>query len=263
MHTRSGDADIFYTTLGDGPDIVLLHAFPANHEMWLPVANALSTKYRVTLIDLRGHGLSSAGEGPATMQKHVADVRCVCKDAGVNRAVFGGVSIGGYILFEFWRTFRDQVRALMLADTRSSADSPDARAARLQSAKEVLDRGTTQFIDSMLPKLLGETTRNNRSDLVDAARKMMSRASSAGISAALQGMAARPDSTATLRTITVPTLVLAGDEDTATPIADAQLIHQNIKESQLKVIPRAGHYAVFENPEDTLRALRPFLDNLR
>jgi len=77
MQTRSGDADIFYTTLGDGPDIVLLHAFPANHEMWFPVAKSLSTRYCVTLMDLRGHGLSSAGDGPATMQKHAADVAAV------------------------------------------------------------------------------------------------------------------------------------------------------------------------------------------
>jgi 3-oxoadipate enol-lactonase len=263
MQIRSGDADIFYTSIGDGPDIVLLHAFPANHEMWLPVAKALASKYRVTLMDLRGHGLSTVGQAPATMQKHAADVARVCKAAGLNRAVFGGVSIGGYILFEFWRTFRDQVRGLILADTRASADSADARATRLQSAKDVLERGTEQFINAMLPKLLGETTRENRPDLVDAARKMMSRISSPGVSAALQGMAARPDSIATLKTINVAALVIAGDEDTLTPLADAQLIHQNIKGSQLKVISHAGHYAVFENPEETIRLIRAFMDHLQ
>jgi len=176
---------------------------------------------------------------------------------------FAGVSIGGYILFEFWRTFRDQVRGLILADTRASADTADARAARLQSAQDVLERGTDQFINSMLPKLLGETTRKNRSDLVDAARKMMSRTGSVGVSAALQGMAARPDSTTTLKTINVPTLVMVGDEDTLTPIPDAQLMHQSIKGSQLRVIPHAGHYAVFEDPEETARVMRAFMDNLR
>jgi len=262
MQTRSGDADIFYTTLGDGPDIVLLHAFPANHEMWLPVAKSLASKYRVTLIDLRGHGLSSVGEPPATMQKHAADVARVSKVAGVNRAIFAGVSIGGYILFEFWRTFRDQVRGLILADTRASADSAEARAGRLQSAQDVLQRGPEQFVNSMIPKLLGESTHKNRPDLIDAARKMMSRTSSAGISAALQGMAARPDSIATLKTINVPTLVIAGEEDNLTPLADAQLIHQNVKGSQLKVISHAGHYAVFENAEETTRVIRGFADNL-
>jgi pimeloyl-ACP methyl ester carboxylesterase len=262
MQIRSGDADVFYTTIGDGPDIVLLHAFPANHEMWLPVAKSLASRYRVTLMDLRGHGLSTVGEAPATIEKHAADLARVAKAAGINRAIFAGVSIGGYILFEFWRTFRDQVRGLILADTRATADPTDARASRLQSAKDVLERGTEQFINSMLPKLLGETTHKNRPDLVDAARKMMSRTSSAGISATLQGMAARPDSIATLKTINLPTLVIAGDEDTLTPLADAQLIHQNIKGSDLKVISHAGHYVVFENAEETTRVIRAFVDNL-
>ena len=111
MRVRSDDAEIAYSVVGSGPDVVLLHAFPSCHEMWLPVANNIARRYRVTLLDLRGHGESGAGEGPATMQKHASDVARVCREAGIGKAVFGGISIGGYILFEFWRQYREQVRA--------------------------------------------------------------------------------------------------------------------------------------------------------
>src|SRR5271169_1279183 len=107
----SGDAEIFYEVLGNGPPVVLLHPFPANHELWLPASQALSSRYCVILPDLRGHGDSGLGEGPATMEKHAADIARVMDDAGVGRAPLIGVSIGGYALFEFWRRHRGRIAA--------------------------------------------------------------------------------------------------------------------------------------------------------
>ncbi|HKC70437.1 MAG TPA: alpha/beta fold hydrolase, partial [Terriglobales bacterium] len=118
---KSGDAEIAYQVLGKGAPVVLLHPFPANHEFWKPAAERLATRYRVLLPDLRGHGDSEVGEGPATMEKHAADLARVCDETGIGRAVFVGVSIGGYILFEFWRRYRQRVRALVLSDTRPQA----------------------------------------------------------------------------------------------------------------------------------------------
>src|ERR1700752_1678401 len=102
---KSGDAEIVYWTLGDGPPVVLLHPFPVNHEFWLPVAEALSTRYRLILPDLRGHGESEVGDGPATMDKHTADIARVMDDAQIGAAALIAVSIGGYALFEFWRKY--------------------------------------------------------------------------------------------------------------------------------------------------------------
>src|SRR5271155_6151853 len=96
---KSGDAEIVYRVLGEGRPVILLHPFPANHEFWLPVADSLSTRYRVILPDLRGHGDSGVGEGPATMEKHAADLVRVMDDAKIGRAALVGVSIGGYVLF--------------------------------------------------------------------------------------------------------------------------------------------------------------------
>ena len=154
-HLRSDDAEIVYEIRGNGPPVVLLHPFPCHHEFWNPVAAALESRYRLILPDLRGHGDSEIGEGPALMQKHAGDVARVLDAAGIGKAAFVGCSIGGYILFEFWRRFRARVTSLALCDTRPQADTAEARANRLKAADAVLEQGTEPFIEAMIPKLMG------------------------------------------------------------------------------------------------------------
>jgi pimeloyl-ACP methyl ester carboxylesterase len=132
----------------------------------------------------------------------------------------------------------------------------------LQSAEDVLQRGPETFIDIMIPKLLGESTRQGRPDLVQAAKGMMMKMSAEDIAQVQRGMAARPDSVETLKTIAVPTLLLVGSEDLLTPVADAELMRQNIAGSQLRVLGRAGHYAPFEQSDAVRPLLRQFLDSL-
>ena len=257
--TRDG-AEILFDVAGSGPPVVLLHPFPVNHEFWLPLAPLLSSRYRLILPDLRGHGDSGLGDGPATMQKHAADIAQVMNAAGMDRAPLVGVSIGGYVLFEFWRQFRGRVSALVLCNTKAGADAPQARAARLQSAEEVLQRGTEVFFEGMLEKVLGETTRRSRPDLVEGALRMMRKMSPEDIAGVQRGMAERPDSIATAKTIDVPTLLITGDEDNATGLPEAEIMKQNIRGSQLKVVAKAGHYSPWEQPEEVGRLLRAFLD---
>jgi len=259
---QSNDAEIAYWTLGDGPPIVLLHPFPADHEFWLPVAETLATRYRVIMPDLRGHGESGVGEGPATMEKHSADVARVMDSAEVGRAPMIGVSIGGYVLFEFWRRCRGRVAALGLCNTKAAADGAEARAARLAAANDVLERGTEPFLESMIPRLLGKTARKNRPDLVDGVLRMMRKMSPDDVAQVQRGMAERPDSVATLKTINVPTLLVTGDEDIMTGVNEAELMRQHIAGSDLRVIPKAGHYSPWEQPEEAARLLRQFLDSL-
>jgi 3-oxoadipate enol-lactonase len=263
MRLSSDDAELFYTVMGDGPPVVLLHPFPANHKIWLPAAELLAGRYRLIIPDLRGHGQSGAGVGPATMQKHATDLLRLTEACGVGKGVFAGVSIGGYVLFEFWRRHRERVSGLILCDTRAGADTDDGRANRLKATDDVEKQGPVPFIDSMIPKLLGDTTRTTRPDLVERARKMMLEMSAAGIAAVQRGMAARPDSVADLNTINVPTLVMVGAEDTLTPLSEAEFMQRNIVGSRLHVISRAGHYAVFEQHEAASKAIRGFLDGIR
>ncbi len=257
---RSGDAEIAYWSLGEGAPVVLLHPFPADHEVWMPVAQALAVRYRVVLPDLRGHGESGVGDGPATMEKHAADIVRVMDVAGIGRAPLAGVSIGGYVLFEFWRRYRGRVAALIFCNTKAPADSAEARAGRLQAANDVLERGTEPFLESMIPRLLGKTTRETRPDLVDGALRMMRRMSADDVAQVQRGMAARADSLETLKTINVPTLLITGNEDILTGVSEAELMRQNISGSQLRVIPKAGHYSPWEQPEEAARIVRQFLD---
>src|ERR1700678_2684942 len=259
---KSGDAEIAYRALGDGALVVLLHPFPVNHEFWLPVAEALAGRFRMILPDLRGHGDSGVGEGPATMAKHALDIARVMDDAEVGRAALIGVSIGGNALFEFWRRFRGRVAALGLCNTKAPADSAEARAGRLRAANDVLERGTEPFFESMVPRLLGKSTRETRPDLVEGALRMMRKMSPEDVAQVQRGMAERPDSVATLKTINVPTLLVTGDEDVLTGLNEAELMRQHISGSQLRVIPKAGHYSAWEQPEEVGRLLRQFLDRL-
>jgi 3-oxoadipate enol-lactonase len=259
MHVRSGNAEIFYEVRGSGPDLVLIHPFPAHHGIWSPVADLLATRYRLILLDIRGLGESSPGDGPATMEKHAADLARVCDELEIGKAIFAGNSIGGYILFEFWRQYRPRVSGLVLIDTKASADSDETRKTRLAAAEDVLKRGTEPFIDAQLPKLLGESTHRNRPDRVAEAKRMMMRASAQGIAAVQQGMAARPDSNATLLSIDVPTLVICGDEDGLTVPLEMEAMHRGIRGSIFRRVPGAGHYSPFEQPEEVHRILRDFL----
>jgi len=181
---------------------------------------------------------------------------------GLGRAAFIGCSIGGYILFEFWRRFRTRISSLALCDTRPQADTSEARAHRLKSAAGVLEQGTEPFLEMMIPKLMGRTTLAARPDLVDGARAMMRKMSAEDVSLVLRGMAERPDSAADLKTINVPTLIVTGEEDVLSTVADGDLMRQNIAGSQLNVIPRAGHYAPWEQPDAVGRVLRQFLDSV-
>jgi 3-oxoadipate enol-lactonase len=262
QQVQSGDAEVVYRVLGEGRPVVLLHPFPANHQFWLPVAGSLATRYRVIFPDLRGHGDSGVGEGPATMEKHASDLAQVMDAADLGRAPLIGVSIGGYALFEFWRRHRGRVAALGLCNTKAPADSAEARAGRLQAANDVLERGTEPFFESMIPRLLGRSTRETRPDLVEGALRMMRKMSPEDVAQVQRGMAERPDSVETLKTINVPTLVVTGEEDVLTGVGEAELMRQHISGSQLRVIPKAGHYSPWERPEEAGNLLREFLERL-
>lgn len=259
---RSADAEIAYEGQGSGPPVVLLHPFPVNHEFWNPAAKHLQQRYRLIMPDLRGHGQSDAGDGPATMEKHALDLNRILNQEQVGRAPLVGVSIGGYILFEFWRRFPGRIAALILCNTKAQADGSEARNNRLQAANDVLERGTEPFFAGMISKVLAETTQRTRPDLVESALQMMREMSAEDVAAVQRGMAERPDSLETLKTINVPTLLITGDEDQFTGVPEAELMKRYITRSEMKVISKAGHYSPWERPEEAGAIMRQFLDRI-
>jgi pimeloyl-ACP methyl ester carboxylesterase len=257
----SGDARLSYEIAGAGPDVILLHPFPLNRHFWDLLRPLLVTQHRLILPDLRAHGESELGEGAVTMRKLADDLVGLCREEKIPKAFLVGVSIGGYLLFEFWRRHRDHVAALVLANTRPGAETVEGKANRLQLADKVLLEGTASFIEEMLAKLLSQTTLTNRPDIVEAARKMMQSMSPEDIAAVQRGMAERSDSVATLSTIYVPTLIIAGDEDSI-PVSEFERMQQQIRSSRLQVISQAGHYAALEKPAEFGSLLRTFFDGL-
>jgi len=266
MFYHSDGTQLFWTALGEGPNVVLLHPTPVDHRFWLPVARILSTRYRLILPDLRGHGQSEAGDGPITVEKLAADAGRLLDTLEISKALFAGCSVGGYTLYEIWRTMPARVDGFAFCCSRPQADSEAARAKREENIAKIRERGTSEFIESTLESVIGSTARRRWPEKVAEAREMMQAVSPQAMIAVQQGLAARPDSVATARTLRIPCCIIAAGEDGGSPPADMRLLAEQIRNggygADLNEIPDAGHFAPFEQPELVARMLRRFFDSV-
>ena len=259
MKVRIDGADIRCEEGGQGPAVVFLHAFPLGLSMWDDQAAALEATHRVVRFDDRGFGDSPPTDGPLTMDRIADDAAALLDHLGIDRAVVCGCSMGGYAAFAMVRRHPGRVRGLVLQDTRPGADTEEARRARVLVAERVLKEGAGVAAEVYLPKLVGETTHRTRPELLQRLHREILKAPPRGIAHALLGLAARPDSQATLAEIHVPTLVVCGAEDVLTPPAESEAIQLAIPGSRLEIIPKAGHLANLENPDAYNGALVRFL----
>ncbi len=186
------------------------------------------------------------------MEQHADDLAALLDHLKIRRAVVGGLSMGGYVAFAFWRRYSDRVQGLILADTRAEPDSAAAQAGRDAAIARVQQSGAAAYADEMLPRLLAPGSLANVK-IAGAARRMMAEQPVEGIVGALGGLRDRADSRATLPTIAVPTLVIVGEADVITPPADAQAMAALIPEARFAVIPKAGHLSPLENPRGVQR----------
>lgn len=262
MRLQAAGGAIEYDVEGTGPAVLLLHAFPLDRRMWAEQAAALRASHQVIRFDARGLGGSDETDGPLTMERIADDAAALLDHLGVGQAVACGLSMGGYAAFALVRRHASRLRGLVLSDTRASADTPEARAARSTLAEKVLREGASAAAEANLPKLLGATTHRERPAVVARVRDLIVTQRPRGIASALTGLGARADSTPTLREIRVPTLVLCGAEDALTPPSDAETIHRGIAGSRLAILPAAGHLANVEAPEAFGRELLGFLASL-
>ena len=251
-----------YDESGSGLPVVLLHGFPHDRTLWSPQLGAFVDTCRFIAPDLRGFG-ESIVEPPYTVDRYADDVVALLDKLGIDRAVIGGLSMGGYIAFAIWRRHRARVRALVLADTRAGADTDDARAGRRAQIDLVRSRGAAVLAAQIVTKQLGEHTRERHPDIVEVIRDMIARSPVEGIVGALEAMMARQDSTTTLATIDVPTLVLVGEDDQLTPVSESKTIHEGIAASRLEIIAGAGHLSSIERPAAFNHVLSEFLGRLR
>lgn len=247
MIALSRGIDIAYDDVGTGLPVVFLHGFPHNRSLWAPQLGGLLARARCVAPDLRGFGDSEIS-GPYTMDRYADDVIAMLDALQIERAVIAGLSMGGYIAFAIWRRHRQRVRALILADTRPGADSEEARAKRREHIALARAKGSGAVADALIAGMVGRTTREKHPDIADAVHRMLTMAPVDGVIGALEAMIARPDSTPTLATIDVPTLIIVGDEDVLTPPKEAQAMHEQIPGSRLEVLAGAGHVSNVERP---------------
>lgn len=258
MKARIRGAELAYEVRGSGPALLLLHAFPLGLAQWDDQARALSGAFQVVRFDARGFGASPPGDGLLTMERIADDAAALLDHLQIAAAMVCGLSMGGYAALAFARNHPTRLRGLVLADTKASADGDQARRARAEQADKVRKEGTAAIVDAVLPKLLGKTSHEQRPQVVARVRDLILANPPRGVTDALAGLAARADSTPTLREIRVPTLVVCGEEDAITPPAEAEALHAAIKDSTLELIPKAGHLANLEAPDAFNRALEAF-----
>lgn len=249
------------TGTGTGVPLLFAHAFPLNRTMWAPQVSAMVERCRCIAPDLRGFGDSSVLP-PYSMDQYADDLAHLLDQLRVDRIVLVGCSMGGYVAFAFWRRHRQRVRALVLADTRAGADSGETLAKRRQLIELTRTEGSTAVANAQIPSIVGKTTRAKQPDTYDAVHRMMAQAPDEGIVGALEAMMARPDSTATLATIDVPTLIVVGEEDVPTPVKEARAMHEKIAGSRLEIIAQAGHLSSMERPAAFNHLLTEFLGAL-
>jgi len=256
--------EIAYTRVGSGPPLVLLHAFPLSSQMWAAQRGGLSREADVITVDQRGFGESAAPDAVADVPPDLAvvaeDLAMLLDRLELPDVVLGGLSMGGYVAMAFLRRHADRVRGLILANTKASADTPEAAANRLRVAGAVEQAGDTEFlIPELAPKLLGESNRRRDPQLVHRVESMLRAAPPAAVAWAQRAMAARPDSFDVLRDVEVPVLVVAGDEDALMPRSEAQAMAAAVKDPELVFIPDAGHLTALEAPREFNAAVSEFL----
>lgn len=257
---RLGEIEMHVVERGHGAPLLLAHGFPLDHSMWQSQIDELSNEFRVIAPDLRGFGRSQVSTGTVTMEQYADDLASLLNVLRIQEPItFCGLSMGGYIAWQFWRRHAARLKALILCDTRAAADTEEVARGRLLSAQQVVSSGLNTLVESMVPRLFADQTLREKTELVQKTRQVILSSSPEGIAAALRGMAARPDVTADLPRITVPTLVLCGEHDVISRVAEMRDIAAAIPHARFVVIPNAGHLAPLEQPAAVNAAIRKFM----
>lgn len=250
---------LHYEVYGRGGAVLFIHGYPLSGDIWQACIEPMQDDYRLIIPDLRGHGGSDASER-TSMGQLAHDLHDLLDEVGERgQVVLVAQSMGGYVAFEFFRRYPERVAGLVLVSTRAGADSEEARQTRYQNAERVQREGSQIVADVMSKNLFAPDAPQ---ELVSGWRERIATTPPEGIIAALHAMAERPSSLATLEDINVPTLIIAGEEDTIIPLPEAEAMQQGILGSGIEVIPGAAHMAPVEQPVRFVALLEQFLDSL-
>jgi 3-oxoadipate enol-lactonase len=246
--------------------LILLHGFPFSADMWLPQLARVPLGWQFIAPDIRGfRGMGPAYEDAqldgATMDDYAADVLALMDHLDLKRAAIAGLSMGGYVAMAVAARAPERVSHLILADTKMTPDSEEGRAGRDKMRAMVEQDGPPAVATAMLPKLMGDTARREQPELADAIRRLIEVNRTEAIAGALGALKSRPDRTAMLAALKVPALVICGEEDALTPLADSEAMVATIPGAQFALIPRAGHLSNLEQATVFNAALQRFLES--
>jgi pimeloyl-ACP methyl ester carboxylesterase len=257
MQTTLDDIDLSSEDTGLGRPLVFLHGFPLSRSVWQKQIDAFRSSYRVIAPDLCGFGVSPTRFGATTMAQYAGDIHRLLEKLTTGPVVLVGHSMGGYVALAFARQFPEMLSGLVLVSTKAGQDTTEVAVGRRATADKVKAEGVHVVVDTMAPKML--SPRNQDESLIGQVRGLMSSSHSVGVNGALLGMAERPDSTALLSQIVVPTLIITGTDDAIVPREESEKMAQGIRGSQLREIFPAGHLVAFEQPEEFNRVLKEWL----
>ncbi len=255
-----GDIELGVVDVGSGIPLLLVHGFPLDHSMWRYQIEEFAPHCRVIAPDLRGFGKSGVTPGTVTMEKLADDLIALLDALHIqDRVIFCGLSMGGYVGWQFARKYQDRLLALVACDTRVAADTSDQAANRRQLAERVMSEGPGVAADAMLPKLFSPAAHQHRPELIEQTRQVIVANHPQGIAATLGGMAVRADVTDLLPQIEVPTLVVVGELDEISTPDEMEAIAEALPNSAWVVVPGAGHMSPLENPEVFNKALAGYI----
>lgn len=252
-----------YDDRGAGRTLLLIHGHPFDRTMWRPQTTHFPDRgWRVVNPDLRGYGNSPVTPGAVGLDEHAADIGALLDELAVDRAVVCGLSMGGQIAMEFAHQYPERLAGLVLADTSPLPETPDGRTERRGVADRITAEGMAAYAEELLPRMLAQATVDERADVVRHVLDMMRSAPAPGAAAALRGRAERRNHVPTLRSLTVPALVVVGSEDSYTTVAEAQSTAEAIPDGRVAILDGAGHLPNLEAAQVFNDVLETFLADL-
>ena len=262
-YVKVNDIQLAYFEIGKGLPLVFVHGFPLNHRMWEPQFTDLQDVGHLIAPDLPGHGESGSRSGVYFMDQVADDVNALVDALEISvPLVLCGLSLGGYMLGQYFTKYGLRLAGLIFTATRASGDSPEAKLNRDRLVGIAESGGVNALVDAVLPKFMAPQTYQTHPELVKQVRDIMQAASLHGAIGDLLGMKARPDTFDLIANIRIPTLVIHGTQDQLIPLSEAERIRDTIPGSRLVIIPEAGHLPNLEQPDLFNRAVRDFLRQL-
>lgn len=260
---RIGDISISYyikkSTESSSKTIIFLHGFPFNKNMWRDQLLALPEDTTGIAVDIRGHGLSTSGHSFFSIDVFAKDIRVFMERLDVQQATLCGISMGGYIALRAYQLFPEKISGLILADTHSKADTNAGKQKRFDSIQAILNHGRRPFSIGFVENVFSTYSIEENPEAVEYIKSAIRRNSVRSICSTLLALAARTDTSETLKDISVPTLLIRGSEDRITSLQDMKDLEHAVPHSQFVEIAGCGHLPNLESPAEFNRVINEFI----